>query len=101
MNANGAKQKTAFHWFILVGIVFFQVLAHTMIRTESTQTILRISKSQETLGKINSYTKELVLEREQLMSDSRITRIGRQQLGLKKTQLNQTIYLEKGEANDT
>ena len=96
MNKNGASQKTVFHWFILIGIVFFQILAHTMIRTESTQTILRISKTQERLDKIISYTKELALEREQLMSDGRITRIGLEQLGLKAAQLNQTIYLEKG-----
>ena len=96
---NVPRSKTGVYWFLIIGILFCQILAHTMIRTQTTQTILAISKAQGELAKAQSYTKELALERDRLASDGRITRIAREQLGLKINTLNQTIYLEKGSTN--
>lgn len=87
------KQKAGFHWIIMIFLIFCELLVHTWIRTESTHTILRISKAQGVHAKEISYQKALFVERDRLKSDDRITQIAKTRLNLSPHTLNQTIYL--------
>ncbi|MCK5695381.1 MAG: hypothetical protein KAH62_02045 [Desulfobacula sp.] len=68
-------------------------MVYTWVRTESIQTILRVSREQEVSAKKTSYRKALSVERDRLKSDDRITRIARTRLNLFTDTVNQTIYL--------
>lgn len=98
MNQKHAAQKhtgTGIKWLILICILFAELLVHTWVRTESTQTILDISSAQARLSTLLSYQKELTLERDRLRSDDRIIRIAASQLNMTNDVFNQTIYLKK------
>ncbi|CCK79379.1 MULTISPECIES: hypothetical protein [Desulfobacula] len=86
-------QKAGFHWIIIICLIFCELLVHTWIRTESTHTILRVSKAQGEYSKKISYQKALSVERDRLKSDDRITRIAKTRLSLSTHTLDQTIYL--------
>ncbi len=85
-------KKAGFHWVVIIGIIFCELLTYTWVRTESTHTILQISSSQKQLGEKVSYQKALSIERDRLKSDDRITRIAKTRLNLSTHSLSQTIY---------
>ncbi|MBC2704630.1 hypothetical protein [Desulfobacula sp.] len=87
------SRKSSFRWLVIISIIFCELLVYTWIRTESTQTILRVSKGQEAFVKKASYHKALSVERDRLKSDDRITRIAKTRLNLLTDTANQTIYL--------
>jgi len=87
------SQKSNFRWLIIISIIFCELLAYTWIRTESTQTILRISKGQAAFVENTSYHKALSVEKDRLKSSDRITRIAKTRLNLLTDTANQTIYL--------
>jgi len=89
------KQKIGYRWLALILVMFCELMIHTWVRTESTQTILRISQAQAEIVKKISYGKALAVERDRLKSDARITRIARTRLGLSTNIFNQTIYLSE------
>jgi hypothetical protein len=82
-------------WMILFVVFFIELLAYTWVRTESTHQVLDISKCQAALTKAQSYQKALLVERDRLKSDDRITRIALTQLDLTGDISFQTIYLDK------
>lgn len=86
-------RQRGLRWFFLILVIVSELMANTWIRTESTQTIFRISKAQADIQTAISYRKALGLERDRLKSDARITRIARTRLGLSSDIFNQTIYL--------
>lgn len=86
-------KKAGFRWFVIITIIFCELLAYTWVRTESTQTILRVSRAQEAFTKKASYHNALSVERDRLKSDDRITRIAKTRLNLSTDTLNQTIYI--------
>lgn len=77
---------------IIICLIFCELLVYTWVRTETTQTILQVSKAQEMLVEKQSYQRALSLEKERLKSDDRITRIAKTKLNLSKNTLEQTIY---------
>ena len=87
------QQKAGFLWIIVICLIFCELMVHTWVRTESTQTILRVSEAQECYVQKTSYHKALSVERDRLKSDDRITRIAKTRLNLSIDTLNQTIYL--------
>jgi len=87
------KQSPGFRWLILIAVLFCELLTHAWVRTESTQTILRISEAQAGIAKAMSYGDALSVERNRLKSDERITRIASTRLGLSTDTFSQTIYL--------
>lgn len=89
------KRTTGTKWLVLICVLFGELLVHTWVRTESTQTILEISSAQARLSALLSYQKELTLERDRLRSDDRIIRIAASQLNMTSDVFNQTIYLGK------
>ncbi|RLC25940.1 MAG: hypothetical protein DRH93_00440 [Deltaproteobacteria bacterium] len=93
-------KKLNFWWFTIISIFFCQLLIYTWVRTESTQTIFRVSKVQENFIKKTSYNKALSIERDRLKSDDRITRIAKSRLNLSTDTVNQTIYLTKTLSGD-
>jgi len=89
------KKSTGSLWLLIIFILFAELMAYTWIRTESTQALLRISRTEERLLGERSYHKALLAEKEWLMSDARITRIARNRLNLSTVTLEQTIYLSR------
>ncbi|MBU1341222.1 MAG: hypothetical protein KKE44_22165 [Proteobacteria bacterium] len=85
-------QKAGFRWLFIIGLIFCELLAYTWVRTESTQTILRVSKARTAHTIEMSYHKALLVERDRLKSDDRITRIAKTRLNLSSDTLNQIIY---------
>lgn len=81
-----------FHWVVIIGIIFCELLTYTWVRTESTQTILQMSGFQKQFIEKVSYQKALSIERDRLKSDGRITRIAKTRLNLATHTLSQTIY---------
>ena len=92
------QRRKGLRWLALILVLVCELLIHTWVRTESTQTMLRISNAQAGIQKLISYRKALHLERDRLKSDARITRIARTRLGLTTDTFTRTIYLS-GEPN--
>jgi cell division protein FtsL len=86
-------QRMGFRWLLLIGIIFCELLTYTWVRTESTQTIFRISKQKGDLTQKVSYNKALTLERDRLRSDDRITKIAKTRLNLSTDTPKQIIYI--------
>jgi cell division protein FtsL len=89
------KQRVGYRWLALILVLFCELMVHAWVRTESTQTILRISNAQTAIAKSLSYGRALSVERDRLKSDARITRIARTHLGLSPDTASQTIYLSR------
>ena len=89
-------QTAGFRWLIVISIIFCELLAYAWVRTETTQTMLRISKAEKHLMKNQSYQTALSLEIERLKSEDRITRIAISRLNLFRDLGNNTYYLSKG-----
>jgi cell division protein FtsL len=94
---NAKPQTRGLTWIIFICLIFGELLAYTWVRTESTHTILRVSKAQENLVWMKSYNKALSVERDRLKSDDRITRIAKSKLNLSTDTSNPTIYLSGDE----
>ncbi|PIE61870.1 MAG: cell division protein FtsL [Desulfobacterales bacterium] len=88
-----AGQSNGLKWFVLILVLICELMAHTWIRSESTQAILRISNAQFVLQKRLSDRKELNLELERLNGDDRITGIARTRLEMSSDTSDQTFYL--------
>ena len=86
-------KKARSHWFVIIFIIFCELLTYTWIRTQSLQTILQLSGNQQLITKKSSYQKALFIEIDRLKSDDRITKIARTRFNLLTDTLNQTIYL--------
>ena len=87
------KQRVGYRWLALILVLFCELMVHAWVRTESTQTIVRISNAQAGITKSLSYGRALSVERDRLKSDARITRIARTHLGLSTDTFSQTLYL--------
>ncbi|MCP3872080.1 MAG: hypothetical protein GY699_02855 [Desulfobacteraceae bacterium] len=92
------QQHAGFPWLIIICFIFCELLIYTWVRTESTQTIFRVSNIQEEYIQKISYHKALSVERDRLKSDGRITRIAKTRLNLLTDTGSQTIYFP-GENN--
>ena len=93
-------QKNGFKWVIIISIIFCELFTYTLVRTESTQTILRTFDIRKEIAQKISYQKELLIERERLKSDDRITMIAKTRLNLITDTLSQTIYLPPSQKPD-
>lgn len=94
------SQKSSFRWLIIISIIFCELLVYTWVRTEATQTILRVSSGQAAFIEKTSYQKALSIERDRLKSDDRITRIAKTRLNLLTDTADQTIYLPTSPLKD-
>src|SRR3989339_1674889 len=86
------KKNKGSLWLLIIFIIFSELMVYTWIRTESTQTLLRISAAEDRLLQKRSYYKTLLAEKEVLKSDARITRIAKNRLNLSTATMKQTIY---------
>lgn len=86
-------QSRGLSWIFMIGLLFIQLFAYTWVRTESTQTILNISKLQGDLAGKQALNKALEVERDRLESDDRIIRIAKTKLELLPETSVETIYL--------
>ena len=90
-------QRSGLIWLLIIGVFFSQVMIYTWVRTESIQMLLHVSKAQGVLTQEQSYKKALLLERDRLKSDDRITRIAKTRLNLSGDTSIQTIYMNTDE----
>ncbi len=84
-------------WPVFFCVIFCQLMVYTWVRTESTQTIFRISHARGIYESKVSYHNELLVEKGRLTSDERITRIARTHLNLSGNTMEQTIYFSGAE----
>ncbi|MCP3941276.1 MAG: hypothetical protein GY710_07320 [Desulfobacteraceae bacterium] len=96
-NKTQNRQRVGFRWLALIIVLFCELMAHAYVRTESTQTIVRISNAQAGITKSLSYGEALSVERDRLKSDVRITKIATTRLGLSTDIFNKIIYLSGDE----
>ncbi len=89
--------KKGIIWIFIISLFFAELLVYTCIRIESTHTVIRISQVHKEYAKALAYHKSLVVERDRLKSDERITRIARTRLNLSSPAAQQIIYLAGGE----
>lgn len=73
-----------------------ELICNTWIRSESSQTMIMIAKTESRIRDMADYRQALSVELERLKSEARITRIARTRLGLTPDIFHQTIYLSKG-----
>ncbi len=90
---NVQPQRIGLSWLVIIAVIFCELLTYTWIRTESTQTILKVSTTQAAFSKNTSYNKALSVERDRLKSDGRITKIAKSRLNLSSDTMNYVIYL--------
>ncbi len=88
-------QTAGFRWLIVISIIFFELLCYAWVRTETTQTMLRISKAERRLIENQSYQTALLLEIDRLKSEDRITKIASSKLNLSRDLGTNTYYLSK------
>lgn len=83
-------------WFFLIMVLAAELICNAWIRSESSQTMIMIAKTESRIRNLADYRQALGVEIERLKSEARITRIARTRLGLTPDLFNQTIYLPKG-----
>lgn len=83
-------------WVILIIVLAAELICNAWIRSESSQAMIIIAKTESQIRDMADYRQALSVELERLKSEARITRIARTRLGLTPDIFNQTIYLSKG-----
>ena len=83
-------------WVILIIVLAAELICNAWIRSESSQAMIMIAKTESQIRDMADYRQALSVELERLKSEARITRIARTRLGLTPDIFNQTIYLSKG-----
>lgn len=92
-------QRAGFRWLFVICVLFCLFLVHAWIRTEATQTMIRITEAEKKLRKGISYQRALYLEIDRLKSEDRIRRIARSKLNLVRDTGENTLYLAGGDGN--
>jgi len=83
-------------WFLLIIVLAAELICNAWIRSESSQAMIMIAKTESQIRDMADYRQALSVELERLKSEARITHIARTRLGLTPDIFNQTIYLSKG-----
>lgn len=91
--------RAGFRWLFVIVVLFSLLLIHAWVRTETTQTMIRITEIEKSLLDATRYQRELQLEIDSLRSEERIRRIAIGQLNLVRDNGENTHYLEKGSDN--
>ncbi len=86
-------QRAGFRWLFIIGVLFCLLLAHAWVRTEATQTMIRISQAEKKMMDALSYQRALALEIDRLKSEERINRIAQARLNLVRDTGKKTYYL--------
>lgn len=94
-----APKKIGWHWFIIIAVLFCELLGHAWIRTESRHAMLRISSAENILIGHHSYQKALSIEVDRLKAEERIRRIATNRLDLIRDPGTQIHYLPQGADN--
>ena len=92
-------KRIGWYWFVIILVVFCEFLGHVLIRTETTQTMLRISTAERQLAKLQNYQKALHIEVDRLKSEDRIRRIAASKLNLVRDIETQVYYLSGAKNN--
>ncbi len=92
-------QRVGYRWLFIIGVIFAELLVHAWVRTETTQTMIRISQAEKLGLKNTGYQRALSLEIDRLKSEDRIRRIAETRLNLIKDTGTNTLYLPKAADN--
>ena len=90
------RNRKELRWVILIIVLAAELICNAWIRSESSQAMIMIAKTESQIRDMADYRQALSVELERLKSEARITRIARTRLGLTPDIFNQTIYLSKG-----
>ena len=90
------RNRKELRWVILIIVLAVELICNAWIRSESSQAMIIIAKTESQIRDMADYRQALSVELERLKSEARITRIARTRLGLTPDIFNQTIYLSKG-----
>lgn len=90
------QNRKGLRWFFLIMVLAAELICNAWIRSESSQAMIMIAKTETRIRDLADYRQALSVELERLKSEARITRIARTRLGLTPDIFNQTIYLPKG-----
>jgi len=90
------RNRKGLRWFLLIMVLAAELICNTWIRSESSQAMIMIAKTESRIRDLADYRQALGVELERLKSEVRITRIARTRLGLTPDTFYQTIYLPKG-----
>lgn len=93
---NSIQNRKGLLWFFLIVVLATELICNAWIRSESSQVMIMIAKTESRIRDMADYRQALGVEIERLKSEARITRIARTKLGLTPDVFNQTIYLSKG-----
>ena len=96
-NRKSIKKKTGLIWLGIIALLFAELLFYTWIRTESTNTALRISRAKAQLANKQSYNEALLVEREWLKSYAQLTEVAKKHFKLSPVTLDRVIYLSGDE----
>lgn len=92
-------KRIRWYWFVIIFVLFGEFLGHVLIRTETTQSMLRITRAQKALTKQQSYQKALNIEVDRLKSEDRIRRIATSKLDLVRDPGTKVYYLSEAKTN--
>ena len=93
---NSIQNRKGLRWFFLIIVLVAELICNAWIRSESSQAMIMIAKTETQIRDLADYRQALGVELERLKSEARITRIARTRLGLTPDIFYQTIYLPKG-----
>ena len=92
---NSIENRKGLRWFFLIMVLAAELICNAWIRSESSQTMITIAKTQSRLRQMTDYRQALSVELERLKAEARITRIARTRIGLTTDIFDQTIYLPR------
>ena len=87
-------KNTVFIWFAIIAVLFAELFVYTLIRTESVNTALRISKAGKLFTNQQSYNEALLMEREWLKSYDQLIELTNKYFDLSPVILDRVIYIE-------
>lgn len=93
---NSLQNRKGLLWFFLIIVLAAELICNAWIRSESSQAMIMIAKTESQIRDMADYRQALSVEIARLKSDARISRIARTRLGLTPDIFNQTIYLPQG-----
>ena len=94
-----APIRIRWYWFVIIFVLFVEFLGHVVIRTETTQSMIRITRAQKELVKQQRYQKALNVEVDRLKSEDRIRRIAESKLELVRDPGTKVYYISGTKTN--
>jgi len=87
-------KKIPGRWLVILVVFICELFIYTGIRVECTRNGFQISQAEKAQKKLESYRKELIIERERLGSPERIANIAMTRLNLDMPKQGRVVYID-------